>query len=100
MKKIPSEINNYNLENKINLILDLDNTLIYSVPYLNLPKDIFIPDKTFRKIFQIEDLETIRFSKSEIYIYRFRDGLNLFFKNTKNFCNYYIYTTAIKSYAE
>ena len=100
VKKIPSEINNYNLENKINLILDLDNTLIYSVPYLNLPKDTFIPDKTFRKALKIEDLETIRFSNSEVYIYRFRDGLNLFFQNTKNFCNYYIYTTAIKTYAE
>ena len=100
LKKIPSQINNYKKENKINLILDLDNTLIYSVPYLNLPKTIFIPDKTFRKAFKIEDLETIRFSNTEVFIYRFRKGLDLFFEKTKNFCNYYIYTAAIELYAE
>ena len=100
LKRIPEKINNYNEDNKINLILDIDNTLIYSTPYLNLPGNIYIPDKTFRKAFQIEDLETIRFSNKDIFIYRFRDGLKLFFENTKNFCNYYVYTAAIKPYAE
>ncbi len=100
LKKIPPIITNYNIENKLDLILDLDNTLIYSVPFSDLPKNTFIPDKTFRRAFQIDDLETIRFSNNEVFIFRFRDHLDLFFENTKNFCNYYIYTTAIKSYAD
>ena len=29
LKKIPEKINNYNEENKIHLILNIDNTLIY-----------------------------------------------------------------------
>ena len=99
LKKIPLNIINYNNEDKINLILDLDNTLIYSVSYFNNPNNIFIPDKTFRRGFQIEDLETIRFSNSEVYVFRFRDELNVFFENTKNFCNYYFYSAALMPYA-
>ena len=50
LKRIPEKINNYNEDNKINLILDIDNTLIYSTPYSNLPGNKFILIKFLKSI--------------------------------------------------
>ena len=98
IKSIPKKINPKN-KKKINLVLDLDQTLIYSQLIPNLPKNYFIEKELFQKYFQSKEIEIIRLSTNEIYVVQFRKGLKVFFDKTKNFCNYYISTSSFQYYA-
>ena len=97
LSKLPRKLVN-NKSGKINLILDLDNTLVYSSVYPKEFKYRFVEDIIFKMIFKDEDLEIIRLY-SKVIIVKFRDGLNFFFENTKEFCNYYIYSASDQNYA-
>ena len=98
IKSIPKKINPKN-KKKINLVLDLDQTLIYSQLIPNLPKNYFIEKELFQKYFHSKEIEIIRLSTNEIYVVQFRKGLKVFFDKTKNFCNYYISTSSFQYYA-
>ena len=99
INKIPKIIINEDINKKINLVLDLDNTLVYTTQYPISFKNKYVKDIIFKMIFKDENLEIIRY-KDLIFIFKFREGLKYFFDNTKNFCNYYIYTASIKYYAD
>ena len=98
LQTIPKEINNDN-NNKLNLVLDLDNTLIYSIQFPKISQKKYIYDNTFKILFKDMNIETIRLP-NEIYVFKFREGLKSFFKETNKFCNYYIYTASMIYYAE
>lgn len=99
LQTIPKEINNDNNNNKLNLVLDLDNTLIYSIQFPKISQKKYIYDNTFKILFKDMNIETIRLP-NEIYVFKFREGLKSFFKETNKFCNYYIYTASMIYYAE
>ena len=59
IKSIQKKINPKN-KKKINLVLDLDQTLIYSQLIPNLPKNYFIEKELFQKYFHSKEIEIIR----------------------------------------
>ena len=99
LQTIPKKINNNDDNKKLNLVLDLDNTLMYSIEFPKIPNKKDIHDYTFKILFKDINIETIRI-KNEIYVFKFREGLKSFFQETNKFCNYYIYTASIMDYAK
>jgi len=104
-------LENINQQEKIKLILDIDETLVYSqvIEEININKNINnfselneIPQ--IRKIGQDEYYIKINSDIDEntkkIYILKvqIRKGLTLFFKKLTAFCDFYINTMASKSY--
>ena len=67
-------------EEKLNLVLDLDHTLVYTNDF----------DDKLIKIF----------TKNKIYYMSIRKNLKYFFDNLKLFCNLYIYTTSLIGYGD
>ena len=65
----------------MNLVLDLDNTLIYS---------------TLNKIDEIKDYILLH---KRIYVYK-RPYLHKFLNETSQFCDISVYTSAVKEYAD
>ena len=96
-KYITSILNTYKpdnmFSNKLNIVFDLDNTLLYS------KTNDLIDDRwfTLNNIFKYEVEIQGKFIRG---IYMFRPGLKEFFAKTKSFCSYYIYSMGINSYAE
>ena len=67
-------------EKKINLVLDLDHTLVYTNQF----------DEKLSKIV----------SKNHVYYISLRKDLKYFFDNLKLFCNLFIYTTSLIGYGD
>ena len=99
-KKIPKEIKEKENENgKINVVLDLDHTIIFSSLFPDKLNNRYIRDIFYRLLFKSEDLEIVRLPSNMVYVFRFREGLKYFFDNTKKFCHYHIYSSSFKLYA-
>ena len=96
-KYITTILNTYEpnnmFSNKLNIVFDLDNTLLYS-------KTNDLTDDHWFSLNNICKYELEIQGKFIKGIYMFRPGLKEFFANTKSFCNYYIYSMGINSYAE
>ncbi len=100
IKTIPKDIKEKeNEQKKINLVLDLDHTIIFSSQFPEIQNNRYIKDIYYKILFKSKDLETVRLPSNLVYVFHFREGLKSFFDNTKNFCNYYIYSSSYKVYA-
>ena len=102
-----SNINNFEQE-KINIILDLDNTIIFSF----LDNQKLEPKKVHNKInnfknfnYHNEQIYTIDISintNGNIFnvftFFKFRNGTEEFFKKLKPFCNFYVNSNGAKEY--
>ena len=89
-------------EKKLEIIFDLDNTLIFSFITSN-PLDIkdkiasIEKNNPYKKIYSF----TLRKNNNLMYIYLvFRDGISDFVNSIKDFCNFHVRTQSIKIYSE
>ena len=100
LKTIPKNIKQKeNESDKLNLVLDLDHTIIFSCQFPEIQNNRYIKDIYYKILFKSLDLEIVRLPSKQVYVFQFREGLKSFFDNTKNFCNYHIYSSSFKLYA-
>ena len=100
LKTIPKNIKQKENESeKLNLVLDLDHTIIFSCQFPEIQNNRYIKDIYYKILFKSLDLEIVRLPSKQVYVFQFREGLKSFFDNTKNFCNYHIYSSSFKLYA-
>ena len=109
-EKYKNIFENISTNEKIKLILDIDETLVYSQVIqkiqnensnINLNLDSISNPELIRNIGQDEFLIQILEKTSEKYVLvkvKIRKGLTLFFKKLFPFCEFYINTMASKSY--
>ena len=100
LKTIPKNIKQKeNESDKLNLVLDLDHTIIFSCQFPEIQNNRYLKDIYYKILFKSLDLEIVRLPSKQVYVFQFREGLKSFFDNTKNFCNYHIYSSSFKLYA-
>ena len=87
------KIQNSNANTKLNIVLDLDNTLIFGSTVSKEEAEKLINKNKRIKIIRFEHNKNIILSALII-----RKGLQEFFDYTKNFCNFYINTLGYENY--
>ena len=86
---------------KINIILDLDNTLIHTfIPYPEESNLIFNKLLNLNKENNIFKIDLINSNKSLVVYFILRQGIKTFFNKLKYFCNFYINSSGRIEYVE
>ena len=94
-KGTPS-LTNQRVERKLNIVLDLDNTCICSVPFTQ----IHLIKPEYQSRFIIHDYITDKYTPEYNYRIFARPFLSTFLKELYKFCNISVWTAAQKDYAE
>ena len=83
LKTIPKNIKQKeNESDKLNLVLDLDHTIIFSCQFPEIQNNRYIKDIYYKILFKSLDLEIVRLPSKQVYVFQFREGLKSFFDNS------------------
>lgn len=93
-----SAVKNYLKEEKLILLLDLDNTIIHTSQIRILPEDIKFLQDMYKDYFAKVPIKN-EFNRNDLIFVKFRPFLKTFLKNIKNKYEIFIYTQGTKEYA-
>ena len=91
-------VKNYLKEQKLILLLDLDNTIIHTSQIRILPEEIKKLQDMYKDYFAKVPIRN-EFNRNDIILVKFRPFLKTFLKNIKNKYEVFIYTQGTKEYA-